>query len=170
MIHENEAAPYYFRYINLVPGENIVETLQGQLTSTMPFLQGISEERSLSRYSPDKWSIRQVLNHVNDGERVFLYRVLWFARGFKDPLASFDQDDCVASAGADDVSWASLVDEFRGIRLSTLSFFQNLPDAAWSRSGVASDNHVTVRALAHIIAGHLAHHRNVLEEKYLSRS
>jgi hypothetical protein len=146
MIQKHEAAPYYFRYINLIPNENIVEALQTQLNTTLPFLKGIGEDKSLYRYSPDKWSIRQVLNHVNDAERVFLHRAFWFSRGFKDSLPSFDQDDCVATAGADEVSWTSLVDEFRGIRLSTVSFFQNLPAAAWSRTGIASDNPFTVRA------------------------
>jgi uncharacterized damage-inducible protein DinB len=168
MIQEHEAAPYYFRYINLIPSENIVETLQTQLDAMLSFLNGVTEEQSLYRYSPDKWTIRQVLNHINDTERVFLHRAFWFSRGFKDSLPGFEQDDCVKSAGADDVSWKNLVDEFRGVRLSTLSFFQNLPEAAWSRSGIASDNPVTVRALAYIVAGHVAHHRGVLEEKYLS--
>ena len=167
MIQENEAAPYYFRYINLVPTENIFETLRSQLTETLPFLNSIDEKRSLYRYSPEKWSIRQVLSHVNDTERVFLHRAFWFARGFKDELPSFDQDDCVGTYGADGVAWSRLVNDFYGIRLSTLSFFQNLPADAWSRMGVASDNPFTVRALAYIIAGHVAHHRGVIEERYL---
>jgi hypothetical protein len=133
----------------------------------MPFLESISEEQSLHRYAPDKWTIRELLNHVNDGERIFLWRALWFARGFTDPLPSFEQETAVAGAAANETPWARLVDEFRTVRLGTLSFFQNLPAAAWSRTGVASDNAVSVNAIAYIIAGHVVHHTNVLKERYL---
>jgi uncharacterized damage-inducible protein DinB len=163
----NEAADYYFRYIDLAPTDDIVSFLDNQFKETMPFLEGISEEQSTSRYAPDKWSIRELLNHVNDGERIFLGRALWFARGFTDALPSFDQEIAVAGAKANETSWADLVDEFRTIRLGTLSFLRNLPAEAWSRTGVASDNPVTVNALTYIIAGHLAHHVNVLKERYL---
>jgi uncharacterized damage-inducible protein DinB len=163
----NESAQYYHGYINLVPDENIVEALQEQLKRTETFLGSISEEKSLSRYAPEKWTIRQVLNHVNDGERIFSSRLLWFARGFQDPLPSFDQDVCTETSGANDVAWKDQVEEFRNIRLGTISLLQNLPNDAWDRSGVASDNPFTVRALAYIIAGHVTHHVNVLKERYL---
>jgi uncharacterized damage-inducible protein DinB len=165
MIQQTEAAPYYFRYINLVSGDNIVDVIETQLHETIPFFNAISEEQSLSRYAPDKWSIRQVLNHVNDVERVFLFRALWFARGFNAPLPGFDQE--LVSNKADDFSWGSHVEEFRNIRLATLSFFRNLPDEHWSRTGVADDNPFTVRALAYIVAGHVTHHRTVIQERYL---
>ena len=111
--------------------------------------------------------MRQVLNHVNDTERVFLFRAFWFARGFEAPLPGYDQDACVVVARADEFSWGSHIDDFRSIRLSTLSFFRNLTDEAWLRSGIASDNSFTVRALSYIIAGHVAHHTNILRERYL---
>lgn len=163
----NEAADYYFGYINLARSENIVSFLDDQMGETMSFLEGISEEKSLHRYAPDKWSIREVLNHVNDGERIFLGRALWFGRGFTDPLPSFDQEIGVAGSSANDTPWGQLVDEFRTIRLGTLSFFRNLPAEAWSRTGVASGNPFTVNALAYIIGGHVAHHVNVVKERYL---
>jgi hypothetical protein len=163
----NEAAEYYFRYIDLAPTDDIVSFLDEQFKQTMPFLVSISEERSTHRYAPDKWSIRELLNHVNDGERIFLGRALWFARGFTDPLPSFDQEIAVAGAEADRTSWADLVEEFRTVRLGTLSFFRNLQPEGWSRSGIASDNPVTVNAIAYIIGGHVAHHVNVLKERYL---
>ncbi len=162
-----EAASYYFKYIDLITSEDIVPVLKTQMGETMQFLEGISEEQSLHRYAPEKWSIREVLNHINDGERVFLGRAFWFARGFTDPLPSFEQDVAVQAAGANETPWAQLVEEFRTIRLGTNSFFESLRDNAWSRAGVASDNSVTVRAIAYIIAGHVAHHTNVLKEKYL---
>ena len=161
-----EAAPYYFRYIDLVTGDNIVPTIHAQKDETVRFLQGISEEKSRETYAPGKWTIREVLNHVNDGERLFLSRAFWFARGFQDPLPSFDQDLAVQTAQANQTSWAQLVAEFRTVREATISFFETLPADAWSRTGVASDNPVSVRALAYIIAGHVAHHTNVLREKY----
>jgi hypothetical protein len=163
----NEAADYYFRYIDLARNDDIVAFLDEQFKQTMPFLEGISDEHSKHRYAPDKWSIRELLNHVNDGERIFLGRALWFARGFTDPLPSFDQEIAVAGAKADETSWTDLVEEFRIVRLGTLSFFRNLPEEAWSRTGVASDNPVSVNAIAYIIGGHVAHHVNVLKERYL---
>jgi uncharacterized damage-inducible protein DinB len=136
------------------------------MDETLRFLEGISEEQSLTSYAPGKWTIRELLNHVNDGERIFLGRAVWFARGFQDPLPSFEQDVAVQAAKANQTPWSELVEEFRTVRLSTLSFFKHLPDEAWSRSGVASDNPVSVRAIAYIIAGHVAHHTQVLKEKY----
>lgn len=162
-----EAAPYYFTYIDRVPSLDVVEVLEAQLPDTVAFLGRISEERSLHRYEPDKWSIRQVVNHVSDAERLFLFRAFWFARGFESPLPSFDQTTCVDAARSDDVPWAEHVADFRAVRDATVTFFRNLPPEAWMKSGIASDNPFTVRALAYIAAGHLVHHRAVLEERYL---
>jgi hypothetical protein len=162
-----EAAQYYFRYIDQAQGDDVLGLLQSQLDETLALLDGIGEERSLHRYAPEKWSIRQVLNHVSDTERVFVFRAFWFGRGFAGPLAGFDQDVSAGAAGAGEVSWARHVEEFRAVRLATLAFFRNLPAEAWTRSGVASDNPVTVRALAYITAGHLAHHTAILRERYL---
>jgi hypothetical protein len=161
-----EAASYYFNYIDLIASDEIVPVMESQMDETLRFLEGISEEQSLTSYAPGKWTIRELLNHVNDGERIFLGRAVWFARGFQDPLPSFEQDVAVQAAKANQTPWSELVEEFRTVRLSTLSFFKHLPDEAWSRSGVASDNPVSVRAIAYIIAGHVAHHTQVLTEKY----
>jgi hypothetical protein len=163
----NEAAPYYFGYINRVSGDDILRTLQSQLDQTLPFLRGIAEEKSLYRYAPEKWSIRQMWGHVNDTERVFLMRALWFARKFETALPSFDQEIAVANANSDEVPWARHVEEFREIRLATISFFRNLPEEAWRRTGTASGNPFSVRACAFIVAGHVTHHAGVLHEKYL---
>jgi len=162
-----EADSYYFNYIDLITSDEIVPAIERQKDEMLQFLLGISEEQSRHSYAPGKWTIREVLNHVNDGERVFLYRAFWFARGYQDALPSFDQDVAVQSAQANNSSWADLVEEFRSVRMATITFFKNLPDEAWSRTGVASDYPFTVRSLAYIIAGHVAHHRNVLAERYL---
>ena len=163
----NEAAPYYFTYIDRIASDDAVAALESQLDPTLRLAATISEEQSLRRYAPDKWSIRQLLSHVNDAERVLLYRTLWFARGFDTPLPSFDQDVAVPAAAADQFSWASHVEEFRAVRLATLAFFRHLPPEAWTRAGIASGNPFTVRALAYAIAGHVAHHTAVLQERYL---
>ncbi|MEA2562951.1 MAG: hypothetical protein QOH06_4455 [Acidobacteriota bacterium] len=163
----HEAAPYYFKYIGQVHGGDIVAVLHGQLDETLALLSGISEERSLHRYAPDKWSLRQVINHVNDCERLFLFRAFWFARGFDNPLPSFDEKISAAAARADDFSWASHVEDFRASRLSTLAFFRNLPAEAWMRSGTASGMPFTVNALAYLAAGHLTHHLTIIRERYL---
>ena len=162
-----EAAASYFVYIDRIPSSDIVEVLESQLRDTTVFLNGISEEKSLHRYAPEKWSIRQVLNHINDAESVFSFRAFWFARGFRDLLPSFDQTIAAGTARADEYSWASHIQEFQKIRQATLAFFHNLPGEAWMRSGVASGNLVTVNAQAYIIAGHVAHHIAILKERYL---
>jgi DinB family protein len=162
-----EAAKYYFKYIDRVPGTDVLGFLARQQEELPAFLSSLSEERSLHRYAADKWSFRQVLNHVTDCERLFQHRAFWFARGFDSPLPSFEQDIAASAARADEVAWAAHIEEFRGVRASTLGFFHNLPAEAWDRMGVASDNPFSVRALAFIIAGHADHHAAILRERYL---
>ena len=164
---EGETAPYYLTYINQVPGDDPLEVIESQLPDSMALFSGVSEEVSLHRYTPDKWSIRQVLNHINDTERAFAFRALWFARGFQTPLPGYDQNIAASGAGADQISWAAHIEEFRQVRLSTISLFRNMPAEAWTRSGIASDNPFTVRALAYIVAGHVTHHLAVLRARYL---
>jgi hypothetical protein len=162
-----EAAEYYFTYIDQVPSGDIVSILDAQLPETTAVLERISEEQSRHRYAAEKWTMRQVLSHVNDGERLFAFRALWFARGFESELPSFDQDIAVASAGADERSWQSHVDEFRTVRAASLALFRDLPADAWMRRGMASGNPFSVRALAYIVAGHVFHHMRILRERYL---
>lgn len=162
-----EAAEYYFTYIDQVRRGDICETLDAQRAETLALYQGISEEDSLRRYAPDKWSIREVAGHLNDTERLFVSRAFWFARGFDTPLPSFDQNVAAAAAAADARSWSSHVEEFRTVREATLTFFRNLPAEAWSRRGIASGKPFTVRALAWLAAGHVTHHTRILRERYL---
>jgi hypothetical protein len=164
---QSEAAAYYWNYIGQIPGDDVLGVLEAQRQAIPAFLDTISEERSLHRYAPDKWSIRELWSHVNDTERVFVFRALWFARGFDSPLPSFDENTSAAAARADARPWASHVEEFRAIRLATLTFVRGLPAEAWTRSGIASENTFSVRALAFIAAGHVAHHAAVLRERYL---
>ncbi|MDQ3515928.1 MAG: DinB family protein [Gemmatimonadota bacterium] len=140
--------------------------LEAQLDDTLALVDDFSEAQSLHRYAPGKWSAREVMCHVNDTERLFAFRAFWFARGLDSPLPSFDQDAAVPLAGADDRSWASHIEEFQTVRTASLTLFRSLPDDASMRRGVASGNPFTVRALAYICAGHLAHHVEVLKDRY----
>jgi len=161
-----EAADYYFTYIDKVVGNDVLAVLEAQLDDTLALLDDFSEAQSLHRYAPGKWSAREVICHVNDTERLFAFRAFWFARALDSPLPSFDQDAAVPMAGADARSWASHIEEFQTVRAATLTLFRNLPDDAWMRRGVASGNPFTVRALAYICAGHVAHHVGVLKDRY----
>lgn len=163
----HEVASYFFTYIDQIPGDDPLPAIESQLDEYEPLLASISEEKSLYRYGAGKWSIRQVLNHVSDTERAFVFRALWFARGFDTPLPSYDQEIAAAGANADAVSWAAHVEEFNRVRLSTISLFRNLPAEAWMRTGTASGNPFTVRALAFIIPGHVTYHFKILRERYL---
>ena len=163
----SEFADYYSTYINQVPAGDIKEILETQGDDYIALLSGIAESRSLHRYEAGKWSIREVAAHVNDAERVFTYRALWFARGYDSPLPSFDQDIAIATCNADARTLASHFEEFRAIRAATVALFHSLPDEAWTRTGIASGNQVSVRALAYIVCGHSAHHGRIVRERYL---
>ena len=164
----DDAAPDYSTYIDKVRDGDILSILEAQAASTRALWSGISEEQSHYRYAPGKWTIKEAGSHVNDTERVFAFRALWFARGFPDPLPSFDQDVAIAGSGANARSWRSHVDEFGDVRAATLAFFRQLPPDAWTRRGVAGGNPFSVRALAYIIAGHVEHHDAILRDRYLT--
>ena len=164
----SEANTYYWQYIDQIVAEDPLQAMTTQLDEALELFSAISEEWSLRRYQAEKWSIRQVLNHVTDTERAFTFRALWFARGFGDPLPSYDQNIAANGAAADGVPWRDHVEEFRHVRLATRALFRNLPSDAWMKTGVASGNQFTVRALAFLIPGHLAHHVGILRERYLN--
>ena len=163
----DEAAEYYFTYIDRVGEGDICRILRDQGTEIVARWRAISEDRSRYRCAPGKWSVRQLVNHVNDTERLFVFRALWFARGFDSPLPSFDQNVCATASGADERSWGGLVEEFAAVRAATVAFFESLPADAWLRRGVASDNPFSVRALAYLAAGHVMHHAGILAERYV---
>ena len=163
----SEYAPYYERYVSLVPDADLVETLERQGAETLALLRGLSEEQGAHRYEPGKWSVKQLVGHLSDGERIFSYRALAFARGDAQALPGMEQDEWMAGVDFDARTLADLVDEFESVRASTLHLLRHLSPEAWARRGTASDNEVTVRALAYIIAGHEAHHVRVLRERYL---
>ena len=163
----HEAAEFHWNYINQIQGDDPSAILLGQLPKFEELLGDLPEERSLYRYAPGKWSIREAMSHITDTERIFAGRALWFARGLGDPLPSFDQDVAVAGAEADRVRLDDHLEEFRQVRLSTLTLYRNLPEAAWLRTGTASGKTFTVRAMAFLIAGHVEHHLKIFRERYL---
>jgi uncharacterized damage-inducible protein DinB len=163
----HEYAPYYERYVSLVPDADLVETLERQGAETLALLRGLSEEQGAHRYEPGKWSVKQLVGHVNDAERIFSYRALAIARGDTQALPGMEQDEYMAGVDFDARTLSSLADEFESVRAATLHLLRHLSPEAWARRGTASDNEVTVRALAYIIAGHEAHHVRILRERYL---
>lgn len=162
-----EHAPYYARYIALVPDGDIVETLRRQRDETRRLLLAIPEERGGHRYADGKWSIREMLGHLTDTERVMAYRALRIARGDSTPLAGFDQDTFVAGANFDRRTIADLEQEQEHVRDATIALFGSLEEDAFGRRGTANDVEVTARALAFIIAGHEQHHLEILRTRYL---
>ena len=163
----NEYASYYGKYINLVPEGNILEILSDQIQSVEKLFSRITEEKSKFRYAEGKWSIRELLGHITDTERVFAYRALRFSRNDKTALPGFEQDDFVPNSNHDNVLLKNLVEEFILVRKSNIKLFESFTDEMWLRTGTASENTMSVRAVAFNLAGHLIHHTNVLKEKYL---
>ena len=162
-----EYNPYYDRYISLIPGSDIVATLASELPKTVALLSALSEQDGELRYAPDKWSVKEVIGHMNDTERIMTYRALRIARNDRTPIEGFEQDDYIRSGPYSDLTLADLVKEFKTVRSATLSFFGNLRTSDWTRRGVANKNEISVRALAYVIGGHELHHRHILEERYL---
>jgi hypothetical protein len=152
-------------YIDRVPDGDICSILDAQ-QGEAPSLSRESTIAARPSLRGRQRSIREVVAHMSDTERVFAYRAFWFARGFDTPLPGFDQDVAAAMAGAHERAWPSLMDEFQSVRQATLSLFRHLPQDAWPLRGIASDNPVTVNALAYITAGHVAHHLAILRERY----
>jgi uncharacterized damage-inducible protein DinB len=164
---ETEYLPYYGKYISLVPEGHILALLSSQLDETLALLASIPESQAGFRYAPDKWSIRELVGHVIDSERIFAYRALRFARNDLTPLSGYEQDDYITNASFDHYPLSELAEEFASVRRSTLFMLKHLDEEAWTRRGVASENEVSVRALAYIIAGHELHHRGILRDRYL---
>ena len=165
-----EYAPYYEKYVSLISGDDILATLEKQPSRDRGASFRRKEADGDHRYAPGKWSVKEVLGHVIDTERIFSYRALRIARNDQTPMEGFEQDDYVKYGPFAQCSLAALVEEFKSVRLATLSLFRGLDEAAWVRRGVANKNEVSVRAIAYIIAGHELHHKKILQEKYFSQA
>jgi hypothetical protein len=164
---EGEYLAYYSRYISLVPEGDIVATLRKQSEVTIPLLRGLSEAQGGFRYAPGKWSVKELVAHVSDAERVFSHRALRFARADETPLHGFDENEYVKNGSFDDYPLADIITGFENVRASTLSLFTLMSPQASLRRGKANNAEISVRALAYVIAGHELHHMNVLRTRYL---
>jgi len=161
-----EYAEYHANYISQVPGSDVVGVLESQRLQMLQLFSARSERDGSFRYAPDKWTVKEVLGHITDTERVFTYRALRIGRGDVTPLPGFEQDDFIRNGAFERRTLADLAEEFGMVRVASLALFRSFGDEAWERRGVASQKEITVRALAFITAGHQIHHRTILEEKY----
>lgn len=162
----HEYNPYYGKYISKVPEGDVLALLQTQIAETASLLRQMPEDRASFRYAPDKWSIKEVVGHVCDTERIMTYRALRVGRGDTKPLPGFEQDDYIKTGNFDSRTLADLVSEFELIRQTTLALFRNFDEEALLRMGTASDSPISTRALVYIVAGHERHHEQILKEKY----
>ncbi len=163
----NEYAPYYQRYIDLVKGDNPIKALENQIIAMQAFLSEIPEDKENYRYAEGKWSIKEIIGHLIDTERIFGYRALSFARKEKTPLPGFEENDYVAAANFEKRSFYNLVHEYNLVRESHLALFKSFDEQALSQVGNANGNDMSVRAIIFSIAGHELHHLQVIRERYL---
>jgi DinB superfamily len=164
-----EYAPYHERYISLVPGNEIIGTFESQRREMLVLLCGRDDKDGDFRYAPDKWSLKEVLGHVCDGERIFTYRALRIARGDRTPLPGFEQDDYIRNGPFAHRPIADLIEDYIAVRRATITLYRNLDESAWMRRGLANNAEVSVRAIAYLTAGHELHHKRILEERYFSK-
>jgi uncharacterized damage-inducible protein DinB len=162
----SEYAEFYAGYISQIPGTDVVGVLEAQKLQMLQLFSARSERDGSFRYAPDKWTVKEVLGHITDAERVFTYRALRIGRGDKTPLPGFEQDDFIRNGAFERRTLMDLAEEFGMVRSATLALFRSFGEEVWDRRGVASQKEVTVRALAFITAGHQIHHRGILEERY----
>lgn len=161
-----EYASYYEKYVSLIPTDDILGALEAQRLQMAQLLNARSEREGNFCYGPEKWSVKEVVGHIADAERIFSYRALRFGRGDETPVEGFQQELYAKNGGFGERKMADVAEEFASIRLATIALLQSMPEQAWARRGVASGHEVTVRGLAYIIAGHELHHRLILEERY----
>ena len=164
---KNEYAEFYAGYVSLVQETDIIAALLDQTNDLQTLFAEIPEEKGDYRYAEGKWSIREMLGHIIDGERVFSYRALRISRGDQTPLASFEENFYVANSNFSNLKLAAALEEFSLLRQSNVLLFKNLTDEMWAQTGTASDATISVRALAYISVGHIRHHANILRERYL---
>jgi uncharacterized damage-inducible protein DinB len=162
----SEYAPYYDRYISLIPGPDIIATLESQRRQMLLILSGRDEAEGDYRYAPGKWSVKELVGHVCDTERIFAYRALRISRGDRTPIEGFEQDDYVRNGPFAIRPLSEVIEDFIAVRRASLTLLRNLDETAWLRQGIANKNEISTRAIAYLLAGHELHHRRILEEKY----
>jgi len=165
-----EYDPYYQKYVGLVPEDEIVPALDGQTDELDKLFDGVPEEKGTFAYADGKWTLKEVLSHLIDGERMFAYRVFRIARGDKTPIEGFEQDGYIENSHANRRTFSELLNEFRLLREANVLFFKNLETGDWVRTGTANNVEISVRSLAWIMVGHIRHHTAILRERYLTNS
>jgi uncharacterized damage-inducible protein DinB len=165
----DEHAEYYGRYISQVPEGDLVTLLREQIIDTVALLSGVSPERANYAYAPGKWTIKEVVGHMIDVERVMSFRALWFARNDKTDLPGFDENQWVPHSNSASRTLDDLLEEFQVVRAATVHLAKHLDAGALERRGNASGNPVSVRALLYIIAGHERHHAALFRDRYLTQ-
>ncbi len=163
----DDCAPYFRRYTDQVPDGDVLALLERQVEETCALVAGFGEDGARHRYAEGKWSVKEVVGHLVDTERMFVYRALSFARADATELPGMEEDDWAAASNVDDVPLVDLLDELLAVRRSTTAFFRNLDATALARTGVASGNRFTVGVVAWLLAGHEIHHAGVIRERYL---
>ncbi|HEV3448117.1 MAG TPA: DinB family protein [Gemmataceae bacterium] len=161
----SEYAAYFGKYVALVPEDDIVPAMEKELEQTLTLLRSVPEKEALVHHAPYTWSIKEVVGHLTDTERIFGYRALRIARGDTTPLPGFDENAYAQAAAFDRCPLPELIAEFEAVRRSHLWLFRHLPNEAWTRKGVANDNSITVRALAYNILGHERHHTAIVRKR-----
>jgi hypothetical protein len=161
------AAEFYFRYLNLVPEDDVVRALKKSGRQLHKLLKKIPKKKIDFAYGPDKWTIKEILQHVIDAERVFSFRALWFARQDANPLPGFEEKDWGARAQTANRKWNDLIEEFETVRKSTILLFEPLKTDQLLSAGIASNQNINVLALGYICSGHVLHHINIIKERYL---
>jgi uncharacterized damage-inducible protein DinB len=164
---EREHDPAFSRYIMRVPEGNLIPLFESQTQTTRNFFEKLTEEKANYSYAPGKWSIKEVLGHVLDFERVFAYRTLCIARGEEQPLPGYDENDYARYSGYDRIVLPEILQHYAHVRASTLALLKQIPDDAWTRTGTVNGKSISLRALAYIMPGHERHHMNVIAERYL---
>ena len=159
---------YFKKYIDLVPEEDLAAAFSNQLPAINDLLNSITEERSMYAYEAGKWTLKELLQHMSDAERVFNYRALCIARKETVSLPGFDENDYAENSNANDRPWQKLVDEFLAVRKSTELLYESFTDDVLNYSGISNNNSITVNSLGFITAGHFYHHKNIIEERYLA--
>lgn len=165
---DTEYLSYYSRYISLVPEGDIVNTLNAQIEGTLKLLRGLQESKGAFRYAPEKWSIKELVGHVTDTERIFANRALRFSRNDATPLPGFEENDYVRNSSFNDYALVDIVAGLESVRRSSVFLFRHMTAEASMRRGKANNTEISVRALAYVMAGHELHHMNVLRTRYLS--
>lgn len=162
-----EYAEGYAPYLAAAPEGDVLALLQTQLDEISAIYSGLSEAQGGHRYAPGKWSLKDLLQHISDAERIFAYRCLRIGRGDATPLAGFDENTYAPAAMADAHSLVELLADFRAARVASLALFRSLPEAAWGHQGTSNGRSLTTRCIPYICLGHAAHHLGVIRERYL---